>query len=60
MTTGWTGKILRIDVAGNTIKTTGTRDYSGLLIGGRGIGIKLIYDLVDPSISATDPDSVPD
>jgi aldehyde:ferredoxin oxidoreductase len=46
---GWTGKTVTIDLTDSSIKET--ISDTGILhsfIGGRGLGVKLYYDAVDP------------
>jgi aldehyde:ferredoxin oxidoreductase len=53
---GWTGRILRIDLSAGAWSTDSlparlARDY----LGGRGMGAKLLFDEIDPSIDALSP-----
>jgi aldehyde:ferredoxin oxidoreductase len=49
---GWKGKILRIDLDSGKITTEPTEPYIEKYIGGRGLGVRLIYDNYKPG---TDP-----
>lgn len=56
---GWTGKTVTIDLTDSSI--TGTKSDTGILhsfIGGRGLGVKLYYDAVDPSIDPLSPENI--
>ncbi len=55
---GWTGKILRVNLSNGEIKEEKIpenilKDY----VGGRGLGVKLYYDLVEPSIEPLSPEN---
>jgi aldehyde:ferredoxin oxidoreductase len=50
---GHAGRILRVNLARRTVEDLPYRgEWKGRYIGGRGLGVRLVYDLVDP---ATDP-----
>jgi aldehyde:ferredoxin oxidoreductase len=49
------GKILKIDLTNQTFTTVPTAPYQEKFLGGKGIGIKLLYDEVGPEIGALDP-----
>lgn len=56
---GWTGKTVTIDLTDSSIKET--KIDTGILhsfIGGRGLGVKLFYDAVDPSIDPLSPENI--
>ncbi len=56
---GWTGKTVTIDLTDSSI--TETKSDTGILhsfIGGRGLGVKLFYDTVDPSIDPLSPENI--
>lgn len=56
---GWTGKTVTIDLTDSSI--TETKSDTGILhsfIGGRGLGVKLYYDAVDPSIDPLSPENI--
>ncbi len=55
---GWTGKFLRVNLTKSKITVEDlnpkiARDY----IGGRGLGVKYLYDEIDPKIDALSPDN---
>lgn len=52
---GWTGRILRIDLTGQKISEQPTADYRERFIGGLGIGEKIYWDETLPGTAAFDP-----
>ena len=54
---GWMGKILTIDVSDGTVKVEPTEPYIDDYLGGRGIGVRLVYDMIKPGMDAFDPDN---
>lgn len=52
--TGWTGKILRVNLSTGGISTVDTSKYFNF-IGGQGIGYKVLFDEVAPGTNAYDP-----
>ncbi len=52
---GWMGKILKIDVGTRKVETTPTEAYVDDYLGGRGIGLRLVYDLLAPGTKPLDP-----
>jgi len=52
---GWVGKILKIDLSDGTISTAPTESYLDDYIGGRGLGVRLIYDHYVPGTDPFDP-----
>ena len=52
---GWMGKILKIDVGSGEVTTTPTEAYVDEYLGGRGIGLRLVYDLLKPGTKPLDP-----
>ncbi len=56
---GWTGKTVIIDLTDSSI-TQKKSDINILhsFIGGRGLGVKLFYDAVDPSIDPLSPENI--
>lgn len=55
---GWTGKFLRVDLTKSKITVENTdpkiaKDF----IGGRGMGVKYLYDEIDPTVDALSPDN---
>jgi aldehyde:ferredoxin oxidoreductase len=56
---GWSGKTVTIDLSGGRISETETD--SGILrsyIGGRGLGVKLYCDAIDPDIDPLSPENI--
>ncbi len=56
---GWTGKTVTIDLSGGKISET--KSDSNILrsfIGGRGLGVKLYYDNIDPDIDPLSPENI--
>ena len=52
---GWVGKILRVDLTTGLISEVPTANYVPKYIGGRGIGAKIHWDEILPSVGAFDP-----
>lgn len=52
---GWAGKILKIDLTERTVTTEPTEAYIDEYIGGRGLGVRLIYDNLVPGTEPFDP-----
>jgi aldehyde:ferredoxin oxidoreductase len=52
---GWVGNILKIDLSERTTATEPTEAYVDEYIGGRGLGVRLIYDHYKPETDAFDP-----
>ncbi len=56
---GWTGKNVTIDLTQGKIReTTSNRAILQSFIGGRGLGVKLYYDAVDPIIDPLSPENI--
>ncbi|MBN1565526.1 MAG: aldehyde ferredoxin oxidoreductase family protein [Anaerolineae bacterium] len=56
---GWTGKTLIVDLTTGEITTdTLDMDIARDFIGGRGIGARLLWDLVGPEVEPLDPENV--
>jgi aldehyde:ferredoxin oxidoreductase len=55
---GYTGKILFVDLTAGEVSTLDTFDYAPEFIGGRGIGAKLHWDFVGPDVEGTDPENL--
>ena len=56
---GWTGKILDIDLTEGTIETVPLdREMARLFLGGRGLGARLLWDLVGPEVEPLSPENV--
>lgn len=54
---GWTGQILRIDLTSGQISTMDSDAYSGLFLGGIGIGEKIYWDEVRENTDAFDSEN---
>ena len=54
---GWKGKILRIDLNSRKVTTEPTEPYIDKYIGGRGLGVRLIYDNYKPGTDAFAPEN---
>ncbi|MEJ2641999.1 MAG: aldehyde ferredoxin oxidoreductase family protein [Desulfosarcinaceae bacterium] len=52
---GWVGNILKIDLGKGDIITEPTESYVDDYLGGRGLGVRLIYDHYTPGTDALDP-----
>ena len=52
---GWVGKILKVDLTEVEITTEPTEAYVDDYVGGRGLGVKLIYDNYKPGTGALEP-----
>src|SRR5512135_3482410 len=56
---GWNEKILDIDLTTGTIKTYPLdMNIARLFVGGRGLGARLLWDLVGPGVDPLSPDNV--
>ena len=56
---GWTGKILDIDLTEGTIETVPLdKEMARLFLGGRGLGARLLWDLVGPEVEPLSPENV--
>src|SRR5210317_730765 len=56
---GWAGKILDIDLTNGAIKTSPLdMEIARLFLGGRGLGARLLWDLVGPEVEPLDPENV--
>jgi aldehyde:ferredoxin oxidoreductase len=56
---GWAGKILTIDLSSGTIETSPLdMDMARLYLGGRGLGGRLLWELVGPEVKPLDPENV--
>ena len=53
-TTGWAGKVLRVNLSNGRIESVDTKKYMDY-IGGQGIGYKVIFDEVPVGTKAYDP-----
>jgi aldehyde:ferredoxin oxidoreductase len=52
---GWTGKILKVDLTSGKFETVPTEPYVDKYLGGRGIGVRLVYENYKPGTDALDP-----
>ena len=56
---GWSEKILEIDLSTQTYKTYPLdMEMARLFIGGRGLGARLLWDMVGPEVDALSPENV--
>ena len=57
---GWAGKILDVDLSSGTIETYPLdKDIARLFLGGRGLGARLLWDLVGPQVDPDYPSFLP-
>ena len=54
---GWMGQILKIDVSDGSLGIEPTEPYIDHYLGGRGIGVRLIYDLLKPGTDGLSPEN---
>ncbi len=55
---GWTGKVLRVDLSKGKVSVEDLdRNKAKNYIGGRGLGVKYLYDEIDPAIDAYSPEN---
>ncbi len=56
---GWAGKILDINLSDGTVETVPLdMEMARLFLGGRGLGARLLWDLVGPEVKPLDPENV--
>jgi aldehyde:ferredoxin oxidoreductase len=55
---GWVGKVLRVDLSDAAIGVHSTSKLLDGMIGGRGLGQKILFDELDPHVNAFDPDNI--
>jgi aldehyde:ferredoxin oxidoreductase len=56
---GYTGKILHVDLSKKKLKTISlSPNMAKLFIGGKGLGAKLLYDMVKPGIDPFSPENI--
>ena len=55
---GYTNKFLIINLSNNSIQTIPTQGYIEQFIGGRGIAVKLLYELTPKNVNALSPENV--
>jgi len=54
---GWMGKILKVNLSKNEVSQFLTQPYAEKYLGGRGIGIRLYWEMVKPETRAFDPEN---
>ncbi|RLI44379.1 hypothetical protein DRO69_07515 [Candidatus Bathyarchaeota archaeon] len=54
---GWTNTILHIDLTSGKISKTSSKPYIREFLGGRGVNVKLLYELTKPGQNPLDPQS---
>ncbi|MEM1542365.1 MAG: aldehyde ferredoxin oxidoreductase N-terminal domain-containing protein [Candidatus Bathyarchaeia archaeon] len=54
---GWVGRILKVDLADSKITEIPTTNYVPKLIGGRGVGAMIYWEMVPPECRAFDPEN---
>ncbi|MAF34109.1 MAG: hypothetical protein CL941_09205 [Desulfobacter sp.] len=54
---GYAGKILRVNLSTGDVGTVSTGNYFDRFLGGRGIALKIYWDVVIPQIDAFDPEN---
>lgn len=55
---GWMGKVLRVDLTKSKVSVEDLdREKAKNFIGGRGLGVKYLYDEIDPAIDAYSPEN---
>ena len=54
---GWMGTILKVNLSDGKVETEPTERYIDQYLGGRGIGVRLVYDLLKPGTDALSPDN---
>jgi aldehyde:ferredoxin oxidoreductase len=52
---GWVGNILRVDLSDGRVSVEPTEPYVENYLGGRGIGVRLLYDNYVPGTASLDP-----
>ncbi len=56
---GYTGRVLRVDLSTGGVKEETLKDdYLRKWIGGSSLGAKMLYDELDPSVGALEPDNI--
>jgi aldehyde:ferredoxin oxidoreductase len=56
---GWNGKILIVDLTDGSFETIPLEmDWARLFLGGRGLGARLLWDLVGPKVEPLSPENV--
>lgn len=55
---GWAGKILDINLTDSSVETVPLdREMARLFLGGRGLGVRLLWDLVGPEVEPLSPEN---
>jgi len=54
-TSGYAGKILRVNLSSGEMEYQSTSDYADRFLGGRGLAAKIYWDEVPPDVGALDP-----
>jgi aldehyde:ferredoxin oxidoreductase len=54
---GWNGRILRVDLSTGKISTESSSIYTKRFIGGLGVGLKIMWDEVLPTVHPFDPEN---
>jgi aldehyde:ferredoxin oxidoreductase len=54
---GYTGRILRVDLSNRKVSVLDTSDYTGRFWGGKGIATKIYWDETNPGTRYTDPEN---
>ncbi|MFO8011035.1 MAG: aldehyde ferredoxin oxidoreductase N-terminal domain-containing protein [Dehalococcoidia bacterium] len=54
---GYAGQILKIDLSSGMVEAVPTESYTGLFLGGRGIGAKVCWDEIPPETGAFDAEN---
>jgi aldehyde:ferredoxin oxidoreductase len=54
---GYAGEILKVNLSDRSITKLPTADYADRFLGGRGIAVRLYWDMVSPQTGAFDPDN---
>ncbi|NLG26882.1 MAG: aldehyde ferredoxin oxidoreductase, partial [Chloroflexi bacterium] len=57
-TAPWTGQILHVDLTTSKVSTLPTLPYAEHYLGGRGLAIRLAWDMIPPGVKAFDPANV--
>jgi len=55
---GWTGKLLRIELPSGDVSKTDSMEYAGDFIGGRMLASRIYWDEVSKDVGALDPENV--
>jgi aldehyde:ferredoxin oxidoreductase len=54
---GWSGKILKVNLANREVVTLDTMEYADRFLGGRGIATRIYWEEVGPEVGALDPEN---